>query len=173
MTIKGEHEYTEAVRARWQKRIASMVRKLRKRADLLEALSTRLTLPSGTSKALLAWINDWRRTAGSHMSDDYVLLEPKGDHDYYARDLRSTCAHCKNKEHGGVTGLVMSKPNDFYCWRTACGRALDRACAADEKAHPKKYAAERARSEKMRRRSMRPRRRSGWDKVNRSMGGKR
>jgi hypothetical protein len=171
--IKGEHEFTDAVRARWQKRIASMVRKLRARANRLETLRLRLPLPTSTSKALLAWTNEWYGTAGSHMSDDHVNLTGEGDPaDYYARDLRSTCAHCGQKAHGGVGGLVMSKPNAFYCWRTACGRALDRACAADEKAHPKMYAAERKRSEKRRRRSMRPRRRIGWDKVNRSMGGK-
>lgn len=147
--IRGEHVFTAAVRERWQKRIDKMVRNLRKRAAALEVLGTQLPKTTGKPADLLAWIRELEGARGWHQSDDYVALDDDSL-ESYVLDYRKTCAHCKRKRHGGVTGLVLSRRHEFYCDEGPCRTAHDRAIAADKRKHPKLYAAAEARSRKLR-----------------------
>lgn len=158
--IRGEHVFTAAVRARWRRRIAEMARKLEKRAASLRELREQIPKPTAKSADLLAWISALRSARGTYMSDDYIALDKEAAPESYAIDYRGTCVHCKTKQHGGVSGLLLSRRQgvrraDFHCWKDACQRAYDLAIAADKRKHPELYAAAELASKRRREREAR------------------
>lgn len=175
--IRGEHVFTEAVRTRWRRRIAEMANKLEKRAALLREVRERIPKPTAKSTDLVAWIRALRSARGTHMADDYIALD-KDTPESYAVDYRGTCMHCKTKQHGGVSGLLLSyrqgvRRADFHCWKDACQRAYDRAIAADKRKHPELYAASARASERRREREAQMMRKLSKKRVPHFVGVKR
>lgn len=150
--IKGEKIFTTAARKRVVRELMTAARTHDKECARLREQAR--AIKSARTNEELERI---RRT--QHAGDPHLLE--------YIWDNRETCAHCKTKQHGGIYGCILSKPEAFYCWKSACHSAFRRASLKDERDHPKLYAAAEKRAQRFRRRSVgysRRRRYPSWKK---------
>ena len=122
--IRGEKIFTDRVRKQYVNYCLARAQKLRATADGMEQVACDL-LAATTAEQLRKL--DW---AGSGM------------YPYYCDD-RPVCHYCKRKEHGGISGSILSKPERFCCWRERCYKLYTLEMRRDQRRHPRRYQARR------------------------------